>query len=331
MDKSAVYRGPDQRVDDNPIDVLRPYQQQITEFEAALRRRSRIERDEKMEPDEKEAALAEINDEIENLVEQIYDPIRDAYALGRAEALTNRLIVGDSNDFESLGPETGFTKARSLPPEADRIFADYYRSDVVSVISDYARGAAQRIAYVERFGTDQVTEDGRKIGNKLQNLLEEAGRKGALGDDIRAMRDMVEELTGRARDSLPGSINHVNNVVTTFGMMALLPRAVWSATFEPFTAWAKTGDAKVLAKSVHSFVKQALGRGDSAAVLGRDGARAVPFLETRGLERQDGPRDQLREPRGRRDAGHPRPLRQARRPAFGRCALMFAQSRYGFR
>lgn len=259
--------------DPQPADILRPVDQQIMELKLALKERARIERDKKMDDDQKIEALEEMDEKITTLVDEIYEPVRDAYALGRAEALTNRLIVGDATDFESLGPETGFTKARSLPPEADKIFERFYQSDVVSVVSDYTRGASQRIAYIQRFGTDQVSPDGKREGNKLQGMLEEAGRKGAFGDDIRSIRDMVEDLTGRARDSTPASINHVNNIVTTAGMMSLLPRAVWSATFEPFTAYAKTGDAKVMVKSVHSFVQQAMGRGDSAAV--RELAEAI--------------------------------------------------------
>ncbi len=219
---------------------------------------------------------------------------RPDYADTAAKDWHARIIAGDSVTYDSHGPDSSFTKERTLPPEADELMADFYNTDALDLVMTYAHNVASRAAYAERFGKtggvasldtvlqrqdvrdavahtprryDPKTESGRtniiadlanpRTDNLLELALDQAARSGASSDAVTAVRGMVANITGRAgRDPHVTALSRVTGFVYIYTTLALLGRVTFASAVEPLTTYMRTGDVRATFATLTAYLSE---------------------------------------------------------------------------
>jgi len=262
-----------QRVD--PINP--PYAQEIEAFYFELSQK----------PKDKDAIAAARAD--------LEEAIRDDYASTSAEAWAERVVMGSSMSFDSLGPSQKFTNARKLPKEADDILENWYDTDVLIGTLNYVHGITSRAEYHTRFGAPgtvdkldvalrgkklkadvfrnpkkynpktpagrlAITEDllDPKLHNIKEIALNEAVKNGSDQDVILQMRENIEEITGRNRGKGNNNIDRFSGIMHTIGYIQLLARSTWSSGGEPGTILARTGVSSPLKLTYKRYIMEAV-------------------------------------------------------------------------
>lgn len=220
--------------------------------------------------------------------------VRPDYAKVSAADWYTRIVGGDSVTYDSHGPDTRFTKPRTLPPEADALLADFYNTDVLDLTMTYVHNVASRATYVERFGNsggvtsldtvlgrqdvrdaisqnprryDPDTERGRvniiadlanpRTDNLLELALGQAVRTGASSEAVTAIRGAVANITGRqARDPHVTALSRVTGFVYIYTTLALLGRVTFASVVEPLTMFMRTGDVAATFRTFTAYVSE---------------------------------------------------------------------------
>lgn len=234
------------------------------------------------DPDVIQAKIAELTEKLEEQIGDIYDQVREAYGVLRANNWLGELKKTEANDFDSMSPDSNYTKNRKLPPEADKLLEDYYINDPLEAIQTYVFQSARRTEYATRFGAK---------GEKLKELFDRMAEEGVSVEDQAFVSDMVKSLTGRGKSNLPPAFAGFLNYVHALGTMALLPRAVMSSLGEPTGAAIRTGNIVDTLKPYLNMVKGVAGSIDAKqwADLSRAiGAVSNGFAETLAANRFGG-------------------------------------------
>lgn len=236
--------------------------------------------------------------DVEQARQDLLDVVRPEFAQVSAEDWRTRVLIGDSNTYDSHGPASNFAKHRKLPPEADQIMADWYDNDVLNLTLSYAHNVASRAAYVTRFGNsggakrlrdviarkdvqdaismhprkyDKTTAAGRlnilrdltnpRTDNVLEMALIEAENLGADAADVVKIRETVQDFTGRKSHGAgvaEGAVNTLSNTLYVLTYVTLLPRATATALTEPVTTLMRTGSVKAAGRSLQNYMMEAV-------------------------------------------------------------------------
>lgn len=210
---------------DAEISAIRKVARQINRLDAQLKNAD--------DPDAIQTKIAELSEQLEEMVGEIYDQVRESYGRRRANDWLNALKTVDVHDFDAMSPDASYTKNRKLPPEADKLLEDFYIADPIEAIQTYMFQSARRTEYATRFGAR---------GEKLKALFDRMADDGVSVEDQAYISDMVKALTGRWKSNLPPAVAGAINFIHALGTMTLLPRAVWSSFGEPTAASLRTGN-----------------------------------------------------------------------------------------
>lgn len=246
-------------------------------------------------------AVDAARDTLASAMDDLKADIRQDYSSQAADAWLDKIVRGDSMAFDSLGPAADFLKARTLPSEADAILADFYETDVIQNVMNYAMHTSARAGYVQRFGQtggnrkfqdiigrgdieqtvasnptkyNRDTPVGRlaiirdladrSVDNVAELMLEQAKDAGAAGNDIRKMRETVELLTGRSgRGFGHNSLRAVASFFHVWGTVMLLGKAAFSSIAEPITVGLRTRSTKATLRTFTTYLSEAVRTMDS--------------------------------------------------------------------
>jgi hypothetical protein len=205
---------------------------------------------------------AELQNELEEALAEIFDPVRDAYAAERAAAWLAKLKLTSDMDFDAHSPDSDYTKNRSLPPEADKIMEAFYIQNPVEAIHTYLGQSARRTEYAKLFGPK---------GEKRKELFEAMAAQGVSKGDQAQLATVLDIATGRVRSNLPAPAQGAMSFIQASGIITLLPRAVLSSLTEAITAGLRTGDFTDGFKALTASIAGALGspNGKQRAELAR--------------------------------------------------------------
>jgi hypothetical protein len=228
-----------------PKDVREGMPQDVRDGMAALRKnlkdQDKLTAQIETAPGEDKPALQTKLDQLKgdaaDLHENFHEQVRDIYAHNAANDWFTRINAGDPTDFDTRGPNAAYLNKRVLPPEADEIMRDYMVNDPTEALPSYFQSSARKIAFAKRFGVG---------GKHLDDLLTQASDGGARGEDIAAMRRLVETVTGRQKSGVAPPVERAINTVHAMGSIALMPRAMWSSLSEPVSTLTRTGSTKAM-------------------------------------------------------------------------------------
>jgi hypothetical protein len=160
--------------------------------------------------------------------------IRDAYAGEAAHDWSNRIIMGDPTEYDTTGPASTYAKGRVLTESAEKNLGKWMITDPRQAIPEYFTHSAKRIAYAERYGLEADS-------GGLEAILQRAVDGGARGEDIRAMRELVQTITGRQKAEVQSNIARTYSMVQSVGSMALMTKSAMTSLGEPMAMRARTG------------------------------------------------------------------------------------------
>jgi hypothetical protein len=239
-------RNPAPRLDENDEEL-------IQEWNAARAQLKRLQKQAEEDPlsttigDKIVAAEADYED----LHERLLNVLKDRFSVYSAEKWHTSMMVGDSNDFDTMGPTGSFLKGRILPQEADQILTRWLENDPLELISGYAFASARRAEFAKRFGAQ---------GEKLENMLEAAVKAGATGYDVGLVRRAVNSATGRFRH--PSRFGEqASSALTFWGTIAMLGRATFASLSEPVVTGLRSGDVRDSFRAVASQIRTLVSRG----------------------------------------------------------------------
>ena len=201
----------------------------------------------KMDPDEANAKLAKLAEEVQGILDDgLYDEVKGEYADLRANDWLTRINGEEFYDFDRTSPNADFTKHRSLPPEFDDIMKDYYVTNIRDLTIGYIMKAVQRANYVKRF------ETGTNINDRLKSLAE----LGVDQRDIANIKALTQYTVGRSSmGAIAKTAAPIMSKVHTGLTVVMLSRAVWSAFAEPMVSGLQAGSVKTAFKSFTDSVK----------------------------------------------------------------------------
>lgn len=207
--------------------------QAVKEWQAAMKALRKADRDLKKAQDrggDTDAAQEARDDAYDAFLEAhevAMEAIRDGYSTSQAEAWHSRIGMGSGADYEARGPRSSFTKKRDLPPETDRIMAEYYQQDPLTLMYDYIMKAPRRAEYVARVGADSAY---------IENTLQAAKNAGASVDYVNEIRSTISLLTGQEGGFTHSQTQTVSGWVYVGATMYMLKRAAYSSIAEPVSA-----------------------------------------------------------------------------------------------
>jgi hypothetical protein len=230
--------------------------------------------DPEVDPGDVEANIMQLQEEVVDLHQQLYEDLRDPYSTEAANDWYDRVVRRQVGDISRHGVQGSFAKSRKLPPEADTYMVDFYL-DPTEAITNYISGVTRKVEYEKRFGTKTVPKGKRKrtSGNSIDPagnvhdfmsyVSEEMAAAGMKEHEVRQIQDIVQVVTGTGAPA-DFALETVLNTLNTFGTMALLPRAVISSIAEPMTAAVTTGSVtdgfRTFAYSLDEFATFVRGR-----------------------------------------------------------------------
>jgi len=189
----------------------------------------------KEDPEAHKALMRTMLTEVDEHPSLAADPeaARDAYAQAKAEDWNTRLRKGSKDNFNTLGPDAGFTNERVLPASADTHMRDFYVRDPVDALHQHVRQAVSRSEYVGRVG---------RSAEKLDEMMGAAEKAGVHPNDIAEIRHLVELTTGRNRTQMTRPLQKGLDWMYALGTIGLMPRAVYASLAEPAMTVARTRD-----------------------------------------------------------------------------------------
>lgn len=169
-----------------------------------------------------------MTDEVQEAIDELYDDVREESSQLSAEALLEKLIVGD--DFTpEISAGAGFTKARSFPPDSLKLLAKWRVNNPMEATRNHIVRAARHIAWTKHFG--DINE------RKKKAVMEQ----GFAPEDADMVVDMVNQLTGRQVPTLPSTQRKILNRVGAHMTAMLLQRSVFASLPESHVAGLRTG------------------------------------------------------------------------------------------
>jgi hypothetical protein len=190
--------------------------------------------------------LDALKDAARELAEKHHPAVRDDLSKNAATEWEGRIAKGYPNDFDTVGPNASFMKARVLPPETDQIMEKWLMRDVQSVLAGYMLSAGRKQAYVETFGHPSAASVGGRELERLIHLMHQQGKDGGFkGEDIGVVRDVVEAVAGRTSSRRLRNFAKFANVVQAYGVVRLLGRSALSMLSEPYVSALATQDVRV--------------------------------------------------------------------------------------
>jgi hypothetical protein len=184
------------------------------------------------------------------------DHVRDQLAGHEAENVYDAIASGSPTRFNTLGPDSKFTKGRTLPPEADQIMRNWMHTNVLDMIPSYVHGVSRKVAFTELFG-----QDGHGIQKAVNDAIELGGMHSAFNEPI---KKIVETVTGRSMRSNNPALERITNLASSVGALITLPGASISAIGEPFGTLLAGGSPKMLFKTFTNMGAAALRTGTAA-------------------------------------------------------------------
>jgi hypothetical protein len=163
--------------------------------------------------------------------------IRDQIAGHEATNWWEAISKGDAMDFNTMGPDSRFTKNRILPPEADQIMRAWLHQDMLTSFPNYVHGVSRKVAFAELFGVD---------GHAIQDAIDKAVDHGMSGEFSTPIRQVMEAVTGRSLRGADPGLQRTTNLVAAAGQLMLLPGASISAVGEPFGTLLAGGSPKMM-------------------------------------------------------------------------------------
>jgi len=206
------------------------------------------------------------------LIESMFDAVRDAYALNRANAWLARMTMSPDYDFDMHSPDGSYTKSRTLPIEADEILADFYVQNPIEALLTYFDQSARRVAYARRFGAQN---------EKLNALKKGMAKDKVLLEDQNEVLKIVNLATGRGDVSLGRSQQMAVSFIHTYTTLRLLPRAIISSLVEPVTAAITASDWKA---GINGLVATLVGTKSLNGKQRHELARAMGIVSDMGAD-----------------------------------------------
>jgi hypothetical protein len=224
----------------------------------------------------KELATAEkfVNDNV--------DAMRSASSGYQAYAWLSKITLSEFGDFDTVGPQTAYTKKRTLPAAAGALMKDFYISNPIEQMMAYFLQSARRTEYAKRFGPA-----GEKLKQLRQRALNWEQKNRPANDrltsrDYKELDDMVQAITGRVKWDNNQYITSTLAMIQGLGTLSLLPRAVWSSFHEPISAFSRTGDINDLWRGFAYQMREVL-RGLKALPKSERAQEARDIAEFMGL------------------------------------------------
>ena len=213
-----------------------------------------------------EAQIAELQQELNSVHEEVYEALRDPFAETASQDWYTRISVQAGADPEAHAAQGRFTQKRKLPAQADSYMVDYYL-DPIESLNLYIPAVARKVETEKRFGKSLVPR-GRKRGvlgrgphetiDFLEYQIQQAQLAGLDNGDAQQFRIVINKILGRDAATKDIFGKKALDYVHTYGTMALLPRAVLSSIAEPLTAGIQTGSVKKGAQTFFQVFDEAL-------------------------------------------------------------------------
>jgi len=218
------------------------------------------------------------SEQLNEIHEELYEGLRQPYGEQMTENWIVRMKSSLGQDPDTNAVQGSFSKARTLPKQADSYLVDFYL-DPAEAIMQYIPSVVRKAEYQNRFG-DQMVPKGykQKKGSNvipgfppprkdyLDYLMDDvAPGAGIAPEDIVMLREIVQLVTGTgAQSGTQSKIGKGLAKLHAYGTMTLLPRAVQSSLSEPLTMGITTGSAakgfKTLAYSFDEAFTQIRGK-----------------------------------------------------------------------
>ena len=227
----------------------------IKEWRKAVNTAAKAEADAKEGDSVKVATAEEANEALAEIHEEVLDIMDKVFSEESARAWHAKILMGGPMDFDTKGPDSGFTKKRKMPAETDELMIDFYSGDPLSLIQQYLQMAPRRAEYVRR----DTSSDGKP--GKIERLLANAESHGADGRDIREIRNSINMLTGRSSAPTHAASQWVGGWVYVAATVTLLKRAFFSSWAEPLAAGLRTGNPRDSLRAMTAFMGQMVSTG----------------------------------------------------------------------
>ena len=218
------------------------------------------------------------SEKLNEIHEELYEGLRQPYGEQMTENWIVRMKSSLGQDPDTNAVQGSFSKARTLPKQADSYLVDFYL-DPAEAIMQYIPSVVRKAEYQNRFG-DQMVPKGykQKKGSNvipgfppprkdyLDYLMDDvAPGAGIAPEDIVMLREIVQLVTGTgAQSGTQSKMGKGLSKLHAYGTMTLLPRAVQSSLSEPLTMGITTGSAakgfKTLAYSFDEAFTQIRGK-----------------------------------------------------------------------
>lgn len=216
-----------------------------------------------------QANLNEFIDQSMDIFEAAYDYTMERWSTQAAAEYQTRIAYGSPESFSSHSPSGSYLKNRSLPPEADKILAEFYIQDPVERIGRYAEMSVRKSEYNRRFGARRGESN-----SQLYRMLDEMIKAGVRKDDREMIESIVKQVTGTERSKVPQQAQRMLGAVHALGQMTLLGRVVLTSLAEPMTVAIQTGRPLDALKAIALTVQEIVATGSvkerrkMAAVMG---------------------------------------------------------------
>ena len=252
----------DEEVSDS-VAQLRQMNNEMRKLQAQL---EAANNDPEADVDAIEAQIAELQQELNSVHEEVYEALRDPFAETASQDWYTRISVQAGADPEAHAAQGRFTQKRKLPAQADSYMVDYYL-DPIESLNLYIPAVARKVETEKRFGKSLVPR-GRKRGvlgrgphetiDFLEYQIQQAQLAGLDNGDAQQLRIVINKILGRDAATKDIFGKKALDYVHTYGTMALLPRAVLSSIAEPLTAGIQTGSVKKGAQTFFQVFDEAL-------------------------------------------------------------------------
>lgn len=245
--------------------TLGPIRSSIKKLVGALDKIEKGMKDGSIEPDMAQDQMDKAAEKLSEYINENLEAIRDAFATTAAERMMSAIRLGSATDFATKGPESGFTKVRTLSQAADQIMREWYINDPLELAYTYIHQASTRAEYAQRFGAG---------GEKIEQLLTQAqgplrpdGSRdwdsGASREHIRLARQQMELITGQISANVPGGFETVVNVGMALGTLILLRGATIASIPEHIMVWQRSEDWKAPLRTMVGMWQDAFNTADA--------------------------------------------------------------------
>ena len=193
---------------------------------------------------------ADLEDQIAELGETVYDGLRDAWAMEAAKDWEMRIrgMTEPEFAFERRGPDGKYTKSRVLPAETDAIMGDFLKNDPLELITTYISQSVRRVEFGKFFGNPTKSQ---KLGWKLDAALHAANMpytaadgstQRVTADEFEELQKSIELLVGRYNTNMTKKALRWRMKLTAIMTPVVLARSLKSQIAEPLVVYRKTGN-----------------------------------------------------------------------------------------